>query len=83
LSTHTAFNTTSDFGGDAWTDFHCQQWWTADLSHMKSRVISDRFRGKPVVNLEYGYEDQDIVVNGWGWRIEKSSRKFPGQDRSG
>ena len=69
LSTHTVNNTADDFGNDNWIDFHGQQSWTTDVSSYNSAAIRDRAYGKPVVQMEIGYENElggDVYRKG-GW----------------
>lgn len=69
LTTHTVNTTTDDFGSDDWIDFHAQQSWTTSVKSYNSAATRDRAYGKPVVQLEIGYEDElggEIYRKG-GW----------------
>lgn len=64
VSTHVTSRTAPYIGSDPWLDINVEQMdgWSA--------IISDRKRGKPVVNLEFGYEGKssadELRRRAWG-----------------
>jgi hypothetical protein len=62
LTTHTVNTTADDFCNEAWIDFHGQQHKTNTIAAYNFAAVRDRDCGKPVVQMEMFYEDQES----WG-----------------